>query len=264
MHPTESNSRSTKMPAAALTLALLSALLLIATRPAHAQTYSVLYSFTGKPDGANPYAGVALDKKGNLYGTTYVGGVDNLGTVFKILTSGGETVLYSFKGGSGDGANPHDGVTLDKQGNLYGTTWSGPQVFKLDKAGNETVISMPFGADPSGLLLDSQGNLYGTTQKGGDNNGQEDGTVFKLDQSGVETILHTFRTGRLDGTIPRGGECSIRKATSMGSRLRAGASSPMGRAAWGRYSSWLLPMPMPRTSSPASPEPQLERIRTQA
>ena len=78
------------MPAAALTLALLSALLLIATRPANAQTYSVLYSFTGTPDGANPYAGVALDKQGNLYGTTYVGGVDNLGTVFKIPTSGGK------------------------------------------------------------------------------------------------------------------------------------------------------------------------------
>ncbi len=221
------------MPAAALTLALLSALLLIATRPAHAQTYSVLYSFTGKPDGANPYAGVALDKKGNLYGTTYVGGVDNLGTVFKILTSGGETVLYSFKGGSGDGANPHDGVTLDKQGNLYGTTWSGPQVFKLDKAGNETVISMPVGADPSGLLLDSQGNLYGTTQKGGDNNGQEDGTVFKLDQSGVETILHTFRTGRLDGTIPRGGVVFDSEGNLYGVTTTGGSVQPNGTGGLG-------------------------------
>jgi uncharacterized repeat protein (TIGR03803 family) len=228
MHSAESNSRSTKMPAAALTLALLSALLLIATRPAHAQTYSVLYSFTGKPDGANPYAGLALDKQGNLYGTTYVGGVDNLGTVFKIPSSGGETVLYSFKGGSGNGGNPHAGVTLDTQGNLYGTTWSYSLVFKLDTAGNETVIGVAPGADPSGVVLDSQGNLYGTTEEGGANNGQEDGTVFKLDQNGDETILHTFRTGRTDGTIPRGGVVFDSEGNLYGVTTTGGSVQPNG------------------------------------
>ena len=122
MHPTESNSRSMKMTAAALTLALLSALLLIASRPARSQTYSVLYSFTGKPDGANPYAGVASDKTGNVYGTTYVGGIDNLGTASKFLQAVAKPSCTAFKGGSGDGANPHAGVTLDKKGNLYGIT----------------------------------------------------------------------------------------------------------------------------------------------
>ncbi len=207
---------------------MLATLLPIAARPAQAQTYSVLYSFTGTPDGANPYAGLALDKQRNLYGTTWAGGAHNDGTVFEIPTSGGETVLYSFKGVSaGDGANPHAGVTLDTKGNVYGTTWSGPQVFKLDMAGNETVISMPIGADPSGVLLDSQGNLYGTTQTGGAN-GNQDGTVFKLDQSGDETILHTFRTGRTDGTIPRGGVVFDSEGNLYGVTTTGGSVQPNG------------------------------------
>ena len=227
----------TRLEAAAVRIALIlaaSSALLLAPRPAQAQTYSVLYSFTGTPDGANPYAGLALDNQGNLYGTTYAGGVHNDGTVFEIPTSGGETVLYSFKGVSaGDGANPHAGVTLDTQGNLYGTTWSGPQVFKLDAAGNETVISMPVGRDPSGLVLDAQGNLYGTTETGGANNGQEDGTVFKLDQSGDETVLHTFRTGRTDGTIPRGGvvfdsEGNLYGVTTTGGSVRVNGTGGDG------------------------------------
>jgi len=248
MHSEKPDSRSTKLPAVVLTLSLLSALLLIAARPAQAQTYSVLYSFTGTPDGANPYAGLALDKKGNLYGTTFAGGVDNRGTVFKIPTSGGETVLYSFKGisgvSAGDAANPHAGVTLDMQGNLYGTTWGGGNrlndgtVFKLDAAGNETLLFLFNGApgdggDPSGLVLDSEGNLYGTTQKGGDNNGQEDGTVFKLDQSGVETILHTFRTGRLDGTIPRGGVVFDSEGNLYGVTTTGGSVQPNGTGGLG-------------------------------
>jgi uncharacterized repeat protein (TIGR03803 family) len=227
----------TRLEAAAVRIALIlaaSSALLLAPRPAQAQTYSVLHSFTGTPDGTNPYAGLALDKQGNLYGTTWAGGAHNDGTVFEIPTSGGESVLYSFKGVSaGDGANPHAGVTLDTQGNLYGTTWSGPQVFKLDTAGNETVISMPIGADPSGVLLDSQGNLYGTTQRGGDNHGQEDGTVFKLDQSGDETILHTFRTGRTDGTIPRGGVVFDSEGNLYGVTTTGGSVQPNGTGGLG-------------------------------
>jgi uncharacterized repeat protein (TIGR03803 family) len=227
MH-SEANFCPTKQTSPAWMLALLSALLLIASRPVNAQTYSVLYSFTGKPDGANPYAGVALDKAGNLYGTTNVGGVDNLGTVFKIPTSGGEIVLHSFTGGSADGANPRAGLTLDTQGNLYGTTWSYPLVFKLDTAGNETIIGMATGADPSGVVLDSQGNLYGTTEEGGANNGQEDGTVFKLDQSGDATILHTFRTGHTDGTIPRGGVVFDSQGNLYGTTTTGGSVQPNG------------------------------------
>ncbi len=84
-------------------------------------TYTVLYSFTGKADGANPFAGLIQDSAGNLYGTTNGGGTSRLGVVFKLDTTGTETVLYSFTGVA-DGFNPFAGVIRDSAGNLYGIT----------------------------------------------------------------------------------------------------------------------------------------------
>ena len=78
--------------------------------------YRVLYTFLGDPtDGSGPYAGVTLDTSGNLYGTTEGGGSAGLGTVYKLSTSGQETVLHSFVGGT-DGSNPYSGVTIDSAG----------------------------------------------------------------------------------------------------------------------------------------------------
>ena len=93
----------------------------------------VLYSFTGGTDGGDPAAGLIFDKAGNLYGTTVVGGTGaacsgGCGTVFKLTKNSSgkwtETVLYNFQAGS-DGKNPYGGVTMDAEGNLYGTTVSG-------------------------------------------------------------------------------------------------------------------------------------------
>jgi uncharacterized repeat protein (TIGR03803 family) len=91
-------------------------------------SYRVLYSLKGNPDGNTPFngAGVTLDAKGNLFGTTYYGGTNNAGAAYELkLTSGHykERVLWSF-GTSGDGANPRAGVILVK-GKLYGTTYGG-------------------------------------------------------------------------------------------------------------------------------------------
>ena len=114
----------------ALILAALSALLLIAARPAQAASYgAVLYSFTGGSDGANPQSRLTFDAAGNLYGTTYSGGLWGYGTVFELSPNGNggwnETVLYSFTGGA-DGANPvWSYVMFDSVGNLYGTAYSG-------------------------------------------------------------------------------------------------------------------------------------------
>jgi uncharacterized repeat protein (TIGR03803 family) len=108
----------------------------------------VMYAFTGGPDGGSPYAGVVLDAAGNLYGTTYLGGMyaraTNLGVVYKVSPSGQETVLYSFMGAP-DGANPYGGVTLDSAGNLYGTTYTGGTdglgvIYMLSAAGQETIL----------------------------------------------------------------------------------------------------------------------------
>src|SRR3569832_2465632 len=88
----------------------------------------VLHSFTGYAtgqDGSLPYGGVVRDDTGNLYGTTYNGGANDLGSVFKIAHSGKETILHSFSNGVDDGFIPVAGVILDKQNNKNGTTRNG-------------------------------------------------------------------------------------------------------------------------------------------
>jgi uncharacterized repeat protein (TIGR03803 family) len=95
-------------------------------------TVTVLYNFTGGADGGSPQSGVIQDSAGNLYGTALFGGdlscklgaTFGCGVVFKLDTTGRETVLYSFTGGS-EGANPIAGLILDSAGNLYGTASAG-------------------------------------------------------------------------------------------------------------------------------------------
>jgi uncharacterized repeat protein (TIGR03803 family) len=134
---------STKLAAAMIGCVLtLAALLLVAARPAQAQTETVLYNFCSQPncsDGANPQSNLIADAAGNFYGTTVNGGLFGYGTVFELSPNGSggwnETVLYSFTGGA-DGANPVAPVIFDSAGNLYGTTeYLGPSfsgsVFQL-------------------------------------------------------------------------------------------------------------------------------------
>jgi uncharacterized repeat protein (TIGR03803 family) len=203
--------------------ALASATLLgLLTFPSHAQTFTVLHNFKGGSDGANPEAGLVMDAKGNLYGTTYAGGAAGCqfgevtcGTVFK-LAGKKETVVHRFKG-SPDGANPSGGLILDAEGNLYGVTSGGGAdgcgtLFKVAPSGTETVLYSfcsdgGTGFEPSGnLVMDAAGNLYGTTLVGGSGNS---GTVFKVDPSGTDTVLYNFCTKGgsrcTDGEEPRGG-----------------------------------------------------------
>jgi uncharacterized repeat protein (TIGR03803 family) len=190
-------------------------LLATAAPSARAQTEIVLHSFMGMPDGNGPHGRLVRDSKGNFYGTTVAGG-SNYGVVFKLTSTGKEKVFYSFTG-TPDGENSYAGLIRDAAGNFYGTTLGGGNapcsyeknigcgtVFKLDSASTETVLHSfagpPDGYAPrGGLIRDAQGNLYGTTSFGGayGNNG----TVFKLDSAGTETVLHSF-TGSLDGAYP--------------------------------------------------------------
>src|ERR1039458_6513736 len=190
------------------------ALALIAIAPAQAPASEIVLHNFGypAPKGAGPWAGVIRDSAGNLYGTTQNGGVSNKGVVYKVDTTGHETVLYSFTGGA-DGGQPAAGVILDSAGNLYGTaTYSSAGtgvVYKLDTTGHETVLftftgtlSGGDGKVPwAGVIRDSAGNLYGTTVFSG-TAGQ--GVVYKLDTTGHETVLYSF-TGGADGGNPSAG-----------------------------------------------------------
>jgi uncharacterized repeat protein (TIGR03803 family) len=182
-------------------------------------TFTLLHAFTGKPDGAGPYGGVFRDSAGNLYGTTTYGGTYDEGTVFKVDTTGKESVLYSFcprVGFCPDGAQPYSGLVAGSAGNLYGTTYQGGSygagtVFMVDSTGTEKVLySFAGGTDGAypleGLTRDASGNLYGTTPRGGSGSlcgSLGCGILFKLDSTGKETVVHSF-TGGSDGAYPVG------------------------------------------------------------
>lgn len=167
-------------------------------------TETVLYGFHGGTDGENPVAGLAMDKEGNLYGTTFNGGAYGYGAVFEVNASGQENVLYSFTGGK-DGANPIAGVTFDK-GTLLGTTSLGGDMtclnpnntygcgvlFQLGPISStakgpattwsETVLhtfemQTDGGVPYAGLIVGHSGAIYGATTSGGSGLG---GTVFEL------------------------------------------------------------------------------------
>jgi uncharacterized repeat protein (TIGR03803 family) len=190
------------------------------------------------------------DAAGNLYGTTYYGGSkacqDGCGKIFKLIAIGKDPVLYRF-GGQPDGENPDAGLIRDGAGNLYGTTnigaaFRGGTVFKLDTTGKETVLHS-FSAEPDGsypvasLVRDAKGDLYGTTLFGGDATCDSPigcGTVFRVDTSGHETVLHAF-AGGADGELPahlwfgtQRGICTARRT--------AAALTP-----WELSSSWIVP-----------------------
>jgi uncharacterized repeat protein (TIGR03803 family) len=204
----------------------------IAVSAARAQTYSVLYSFTGE-HGVEPAAGLFRDAAGNLYGTTIYGGNSGNGTVFKLDTAGHETVLHSFSGNS-DGGLPLAGLIRDGSGNFYGSACCGSTnsgvVFKMDKFGNETVLhrfAYKGGALPTAALVrDRSGNLYGTTEYGGNLHPcllSGCGVVFKLDLKGKETVLYRFK-GKADGRSPFGALVRDSDGNLYGTTIKGGTS----------------------------------------
>jgi uncharacterized repeat protein (TIGR03803 family) len=190
-------------------------------------TYTVLHAFHGV-DGREPYAGLLLDKSGNLYGTTTRGGKYHLGTVFKLKPNGKLISLYSFTGGAD--SIPYAGLIMDKSGNLYGTTQSdgnGGLVFELDKAERETVLLFPSGDSYGGVISDGAGNLYGTGAFGG---AFHDGAVFELTPSNggwVETVLHSFKLPNDPGN-PRAGLVMDRVGNLYGTTYGDNGSTSLG------------------------------------
>jgi uncharacterized repeat protein (TIGR03803 family) len=159
-------------------------------------TYLVLHEFAGS-DGQEPAASMIIDGSGNLYGTTYQGGAEGVGTVFELSPSANgwtEKVLYSFRATGDDVYSPAGPVVFDASGNLYGADAAGGGgalcgngcggVFKLTNSGGQWAEKIIYnfngnsngdGGPSSGLTWDSAGNLYGTMVYGG--------AVFKLSKS---------------------------------------------------------------------------------
>ena len=200
------NSRSSGKFSAGTTIYLLF-VFCAATVIASPAQLTTLASFSGS-NGANPQASLVRGTDGNFYGTTYEGGTNDFGTVFKITPSGTLTSLHSFQGSPSDGGTPQARLVQGADGNFYGTTDSGGNsfvgtVFKITPGGTVTILHSFNGADgafpESELLRASDGNFYGTTSQVGSNGV---GTVFKITPGGTLSTLNSFAQG---GSSPYGG-----------------------------------------------------------
>ncbi len=230
-------------------------------------TETILYSFQGGNDGANPGATLIEDGAGALYGTTQYGGANasgctspsgiaGCGTVFKLTPSGSgysETILYRFQGGP-DGAVPHAALVAGSGGTLFGVTYRGGAVgnhmnrgtvYELTPSGSGYFESIIFrfgnagdagGYDGNGLYADGQHNLYGTTANGGNDRGSSCGVVFELHSTNgfQHTILYKFeglRRGQRDGCGPLGGLVADSSGTLYG-------TTEFGGLRGGRHHGW--------------------------
>ena len=214
----------------ALTLAAISALL-IATRPAHAQTEIVMYNFCSQPncvDGADPSSSLVPDGAGNFFGTTALGGANMYGTVFELSPNGGggynETVLYSFCSlqNCADGNDPTSTVIFDGAGNLYGTACSGG-------ANGQGVPSVcGDGFDGYGVVFELSPKPVGGNCPGGSNKGN----------GWCETVLYSF-TSTPDGAFPYSGLTWDPSGNLYGTTYGGGSGSgtvyelsPNGKGGW--------------------------------
>ncbi|MBV8489019.1 MAG: hypothetical protein JO199_00720 [Candidatus Eremiobacteraeota bacterium] len=185
---------------------------------------SILHRFTGAPDGFGPMGTLVALQGGSLFGTTEFGGAGGCcGTVFSIMATGAERVIYRFKPGYIDGESPAGTLTYVR-GVLYGTTQNGGNtfqgqysrcgydgcgtVFSVTQTGTESIVyrfqGNADGSSPLGTLVWDGSKFYGTTPGGGvvtQKCPQGCGTVFSVTPSGVEQVLYRFQDGS-DGGYP--------------------------------------------------------------
>lgn len=216
------------------------AVAVLAAAPAQAASVAVIYSFAGGQDGEYTDTDVVMDGAGNLYGTSVQGGAHASGTVWRLSPNGNSwthTVLYSFTGGS-DGGEPYKGVTLDAQGNLYGTAVTGGGggceggcgvAYKLTNNGGtwtQTVIhQFTGGEDGAGpgarLTVGDDGDLYGMAPTGGVFGA---GTIYKIHPAHGDwkfSVIHAF-TGGNDGCGGSAGAMVLRGGSLFGTVTSCG------------------------------------------
>lgn len=185
---------------------------------------SVLYSFGGpnsNTDGLNPNFLTQAPppnpgQVGDLFGTARLGGLNNNGTVFELTLGGTESKVYTFPSPTTSGSyEPISLINIGNSGTFWGVTdgggtYGGGTLYQLTTAGVETAIynfcgcidSLGYseGEGPNGLIEGSDGDFYGTTQGGSDSSG----TVFKIPQNGLGSVLYTFGSKAHDGAVPFG------------------------------------------------------------
>jgi uncharacterized repeat protein (TIGR03803 family) len=217
-----------------------------------AATHNTIYAFAapGNTDGMQPYSIPIADSKGNLYGTTMLGGGShNAGIVFELSPTGSnqwvESILYEFTGLT-DGGYPSAGLVFDTQGNLYGTGGFGGAngtgvVFEMSPQTNgwSYKVLYSFGAYPSSgdgfapnspLVFDKAGNMYGITNEGGLTGCfQGCGTVFELSPDGSggwkEQLIHEFPGSSVDGQLPTGGLTFDNQGNLYGTTQNGGSAN---------------------------------------
>ena len=213
--------------------------------------FSTIYLFSGGNDGGNPQGGLIQGPNGVLYGTTAYGGLSTnvadgsgeigFGTVFQTTANGALTTLYGFSGGD-DGANPHGGLILGVDGNLYGTTYAGGtngygSVFQIANGTFNSLYAftgLADGGNPNaGLIQGADGNLYGTTEYGGNSPDNVDsdgnvgyGTAFKISTRGV--LKTEFSFSGIDAAGPTAGLCQGSDGGFYGTASRGGGAAGFG------------------------------------
>ena len=254
-------SRPAGMIARTLAAAMLCSFAILSTPESYAQTFNILYNFTGGTDGSQPLNGVSMDAAGNLYGYTYIGGYtghpatagndcypNGCGIVYRLTKRDSNwiyTSVYNFIGGA-DGVSVAAPLTIGSDGAVYGTTRSGGTgcyhgpyggrgcgiVFKLaptEGGGwNESILyrfkGAPDGEDAwsSPVTFDDQGNIYVSTVVGGL---YGNGTAIMLSPAPgewEETILHNFHWPE-DGAEPSGGMILDASGRIYGTTFEGGA-----------------------------------------
>ena len=214
----------------AMTLAVISAVLFIAARPAHAQTEVVLYNYCSQPncaDGEGPSSSLTRSGAGNFYGTTALGGANMDGTVFELYPNGSggynETVLYSFCSlqNCADGNDPTSTVIFDDAGNLYGTACSG------GANGQGVPSACGNGANGYGVVFELSPEPGGGCPSGSN-----------LGNGWCETVLHSFKSSP-DGASPFSGLTLDPSGNLYGTTYGGGSGkgtvhelSPNGSGGW--------------------------------
>lgn len=184
--------------------------------------FTTLHAFErGSRDPRLPYTGLVQAGDGNLYGTTFRGGENDRGTVYRISLSGTLETIHAF--GTDEGKDPEGTLIVGADGNLYGTTLTGGEndrgtIYRITTGGQLTTLySFPrvgafstadvatneTGANPrSGLMIGADGNFYGTAYQGGSHGY---GTVYRMTPAGDVTVLHHFTGASSGGAFPLGG-----------------------------------------------------------